>query len=64
MKLALSKYEIKSSDTHCWQRISEVVVLKILQDNFELITPKIEDMLQGKEIKTPNGIFRIILEEN
>ena len=61
MKLTLSRFEIKNSDTDCWQRISEVLALEILQDNFERITPKIDDMLQGKELETPDGIIRITL---
>ena len=61
MKLRLSRFEIKSSDTDYWQRISEVLALEILQDNFERITPKIDDMLQGKELETPDGIIRITL---
>jgi hypothetical protein len=60
MKLALSKFEIKNSDLDCWQCISEVDALAILQNNFESVTPLIIEMLQGKEIKTPHGIFRIM----
>ena len=63
MKLALPKFEIKSSNLGCWQCISEVDALAILQNNFELITPLIVEMLQGKEIETPYGIFRMILSE-
>jgi hypothetical protein len=47
----------------CWQCISEVDALEILQNNFERITPLIFEMLQGKEIETPYGIFRIMLLE-
>ena len=63
MKLTFSKFEVKNPDTDCWQRISEVDVLEILPNNFERITLKIVEMLQAKEIETPNGIFRIILSE-
>ena len=61
MKIALPKFEVKKSDMDCWQCISEVDALEILQTNFERITPLIDEMLQGKEIMTPHGIFRIIL---
>jgi len=63
MKLALPKFEVKNSDMDCWQCISEVDALEILQNNFERITPLIVEMLQGNEIETPNGIFRIMLLE-
>ena len=61
MKLASSKFEVKKPDLDCWQCISEVDALEILQNNFERITPLIDDMLHGKEIETPYGIFRITL---
>lgn len=64
MKLALSKFEVKNSDTECWQCVSEVDALEILQNNFDRIGPKIDEMLQGQEIETPNGIFRMLLLEN
>ena len=64
MKLALSKFEVKNSDMECWQCVSEVDALEILQNNFEQIGPKIDEMLQGEEIETPNGIFRMLLLEN
>ena len=44
-----------------WQCISEVDALGILQNNFERITPLIDEMLHGKEVETPYGIFRITL---
>lgn len=55
----MSKFEIKGFDTHNWQRISEVDALNMLQKIFEHITPKITEMLDGKEIKIPDGILRI-----
>ena len=60
MNQKLPRFEIKTSETGCWQIISEVSALEILQDNFERITPKIGEMLHGKEIETPFGVFRII----
>ena len=64
MEFTFSEFEIKNSDTNCWQRITQVTALRMLQDNFEQIVPKIVDMLRGKEIETPNGVFRIMLKRN
>ena len=61
MNQKLPQFEVKTSDTGCWQRISEVSALEILQENFDLISPKIGEMLHGKEIETPMGVFRITL---
>ena len=42
-----------------WKMVSDVTVLKILQDNYGKVTPIITEMLHGKEIKTPQGILRM-----
>ena len=59
MNQTLPKFEYKKLDTNSWQRISEISALAILQKNFERISPKISEMLHGKEIETPYGFFRI-----
>ena len=55
----MSKFEVKDFDTDNWKWLSEVSALGILQKNFEQVTPKITEMLNGKEIKTPAGVLRI-----
>ena len=55
----MSKFEVKDFDMDNWQWVSEVAALGILQKNFEQITPKITEMMNGKEIKTPDCILRI-----
>jgi hypothetical protein len=59
MKLKMAKYEVKHLDNDNWRWVSEVTVLELLQKNFACITPIITEMLNGKEITTPDGIFRI-----
>jgi len=55
----MPKFEIKNFETDNWQGVSEVSALSILQKNYEQVTPKITEMLYGKEIETPDGILRI-----
>lgn len=55
----MSKFEVKNFDADNWQGVSEVAALGILQKNFEQVTPKINEMLHGKEIKTPDGTLRV-----
>jgi hypothetical protein len=38
-----------------WQYVSEVAALQVLQKNFSRISPIICQMLEGKEITTPDG---------
>ena len=59
LELKMSKFEVRNFDTDNWQWISEVAALGILQKNYEQITPRIIEMLNGKEIKTPDGILRV-----
>jgi hypothetical protein len=59
MESKMSKFEVKDFDMDNWQWVSEVAALGILQKNFEQITPKITEMMNGKEIKTPDCILRI-----
>ena len=59
MESKMSKFEVKKFDTDNWQWVSEVAALGMLQNNYEQITPKITEMLDGKEIKTPDGVLRI-----
>jgi len=59
MESKMSIFEVKDFDTDNWQWLSEVSALSILQKNFEQVTPKITEMLNGEEIKTPDGILRV-----
>ena len=59
MQLKISKFEVRQKDTDNWQQVTEVKVLRILQENFVRVTPSLAKMLQGKEITTPDGILRI-----
>ena len=57
--ITLPVYELKYSKKKDWNTVSENAALKNLLDNFEQITPIINEMLHGKEINTQRGIFRI-----
>ncbi len=55
------KFEIKNFSENDWNRVSEKDFLLKLVDTFELITPVLSDLLQGKEIITNFCIYRIKL---
>jgi hypothetical protein len=57
--IMLPVYELRYSEKNDWNTVSENAALKNLLDNFEKITPIINEMLHGKEINTQRGIFRI-----
>jgi len=53
-------YEVKYHDKAEWEDISEIEVLESLQDVFALVSPSIQDMIQGKQVLTPDATYRII----
>ena len=61
MIFKLPKFEIKNFSENDWNRISEKDFLLKLMDTFELITPVLSDLIQGKEIITNYRIYRIKL---
>ena len=57
----LPQFEIKNFSENDWNRVSEKDFLLKLVDTFELITPVLSDLIQGKEIITNYRIYRIKL---
>ena len=56
---ALPLYEAKYSQNEEWQEISEVDLMEGLYKVFKKVTPAIEEMIAGKEILTPEGVYRL-----
>ena len=63
MNYQLSQFEVKQLDTKIWQYVSEVAALQVLQKNFSRISPIIRQMLEGKEITTPDGKVSIRIKK-
>ena len=59
MKFKISRFEAKCSNMDNWKMVSDVEALKMLQDNYGKVTPMINEMLRGKEIKIRQGALRI-----
>ena len=59
MMFQMPQYEVRYHDKTEWQAISEIEVLKRLQETFFRVTPALQDMIQGKGVVTPDAIFRI-----
>ncbi len=61
MIFKLPLFEIKNLNENDWNRVSEKDFLLKLVDTFELITPILSDLIQGKEIITNYRNYRIKL---
>ncbi|MEE4262386.1 MAG: hypothetical protein V2I56_06815 [Desulfobacteraceae bacterium] len=56
---ALPLYEAKYNEREEWQEISEVELMAGLYKVFEKVTPAIKEMIDGKEIDTPEAVYRL-----
>ena len=59
MKFKMLHYEVRYFDKTEWEKISEVEVLESLQNAFVRVTPALRDMIQGKQVTTPDAKYRI-----
>ena len=59
MQLDMPKYEVRNVDGELWKDVSEKNVMETLVDIFDQITPILTEILHGKEVITPYGIYRL-----
>ena len=57
--LKIPQFEIKNFNENDWKKVSEKDFLIKLADSFELITPVLTEMFQGKEISTRDCTYKI-----
>ncbi|MDH3723263.1 MAG: hypothetical protein OER74_17335 [Desulfobacteraceae bacterium] len=55
----MPKYEVRDVDGGRWVDISEKKFMETLVDFFDQVTPIMTDILDGKEVITPYGIYRL-----
>jgi len=55
----LPQFEIKELSDKDWKKVSEKDFLIKLVDNFDLISPVLREMFQGKDFITCNCNYRI-----
>ena len=55
----LPNYEVKYNHKKTWEKISETKVLGKIQETYGQVTPAIQEMMDGKQIPTPNAVLRI-----
>ena len=55
----MPRYEVKNNEGGDWKEISELELMDELYKNFNRVTPAIKEMIMGKEVKTPYGMYRL-----
>ena len=61
--VTMPRYEIKFLDKEDWQEISDVELMEGLYKIYERVTPAIKKMINGKELQTPDAVYRLKMEE-
>jgi hypothetical protein len=55
----MPQYEFRSHDITDWKEISEIQLMDGLYKVYNKVTPAIKEMIIGKEINTPDGVYRL-----
>ncbi len=56
----LPRYEVRYDENGEWIEISEIELMDGLYKLYSRVTPAIKEMLNGKELRTPNAVYRLI----
>ena len=59
---AMPLYEVKYHEKDEWVEISDLELMDQLYRTYKKATPLIKEMIMGKEVKTPHGIYRLKLK--
>jgi len=55
----LPLYEAKYNEKEDWEEIPEIQLMDGLYRIYKKVTPAIKEMIEGKEIVTPEAVFRL-----
>ena len=64
MMFEMPLYEVRYNDNSGWEKISELDLMQRLHENYDRVTPAIQQMIEGKQIQTPEGAYRLKGHEN
>jgi len=53
------KYEVRCHEKNGWEEISEIEIMNELYKIYKRVTPAIKEMIRGKEVQTPDGLYRL-----
>ena len=52
-------YEARYSENDDWVEITDIEMMNGLYKIYKKVTPAIKEMIQGKEIRTPEAVYRL-----
>jgi hypothetical protein len=57
--IRMPRYEVRHNENEEWIEITELELMDGLYKLYHQVTPSIKKMLEGKELHTPNAVYRI-----
>jgi hypothetical protein len=64
MMFEMPQYEVKLHGEKSWKEISEIELMDGLYKIYNKVTPAIKEMILGKEVNTPDGVYRLKNQKN
>ena len=57
--IRMPRYEVRYNESDEWKEISEIELMDGLYKLYHRVTPAIREMLDGKEHRTPDAVYRL-----
>ncbi len=55
----MPRYETRYNENEEWKEISELELMDGLYKIYHRVTPAIKEMIEGKELRTPDAFYRL-----
>lgn len=55
-------YEVRYDENEDWKEISEIEFIDGLYKMYRRVSPAIKEMIEGKELHTPDAAYRLRME--
>ena len=59
MMFRIPQYEFRFHDGAEWEEISEIDLMHRLHESYDLVTPAIQQMIQGGQVLTQEAAYRL-----
>jgi hypothetical protein len=59
MRFAMPLYEVRYHGKLEWEEISEIDLMGRLHESYDRVTPAIQQLIEGKQVLTPDGVYRL-----
>lgn len=59
MMFAMPQYQVRFHDETEWEEISEIDLMQRLHESYGIVTPAIQQMIEGEQLLTPDAAYRL-----